>query len=126
MRTKNLKQDLLDIERRGWDSLRSGTGAAFYGDVMTDDAVMVMANGAVMHRSDVVTALRDAPAWAKFELGDAEVVPVGDRAAAVVYRATAYRSADEPPFECVMSSVYVADGDDWRLALYQQTPAAGT
>jgi hypothetical protein len=123
MRTKNLKQELLDLERRGWDSLCSSTGADFYGEVMTDDAVMVMANGAVLHRADVVDALKNAPAWSKFEMADADVVPLGDDAAAVVYRAKAYRAADQPPFDCVMSSVYVTNGDQWKLALYQQTPS---
>ncbi|HEY3486400.1 MAG TPA: nuclear transport factor 2 family protein [Ilumatobacteraceae bacterium] len=123
MRTKNLKQDLLDLERRGWDSLCSSTGADFYGEVMTDDGVMVLANGAVMHRADVLSSLRNAPAWAKFEMDDPDVVRMGEDAAALVYRAKAYRSDDQPPFDCVMSSVYVADGDEWKLALYQQTPA---
>ena len=84
---------------------------------------MVLANGAVMHRADVVSSLRNAPAWARFEMDDPDLVPMGDHAAALVYRAQAYRSADELPFDCVMSSVYVAQGETWKLALYQQTPA---
>ena len=124
MRTKNIEQELLDLERRGWDALCSSTGAEFYGEVMTDEALMVMANGAVMERQQVVDALANAPAWASFEMDDASVVPVGDDAAALVYRAKAYRAQDQPAFECVMTSVYVRDGDDWKLALYQQTPIA--
>ena len=40
--------ELLEIEHAGWQSLCECAGDRFYGDVMTDDAVMVLANGAVM------------------------------------------------------------------------------
>jgi ketosteroid isomerase-like protein len=89
---------------------------------MTDDAVMVMANGAVMDRKAVVDALAQSPAWSRVELQDAQVVPAGDCAASLVYRAKAFRTEDAPPFECVMTSVYADQGGDWRLTLYQQTP----
>ena len=99
MRTKNLQQDLVALERRGWNALCSRTGAEFYGEVMTDDGLMVMANGAVLDRDAVVEALRSAPAWASFEMDEPRVVPAGDGAAALVYRARAFRAADQPPFE---------------------------
>jgi len=38
-----------------------------------------------------------------------------------VYVGTAYRDEDEPAFVGAMSSVYVREGEDWRLALYEQT-----
>ena len=38
------------IEHDGWDALCRGTGADFYGTLMTDDAVMVLVNGAVLDR----------------------------------------------------------------------------
>ncbi len=37
--------ELLTLERRGWDSLCDGTGGEFYGGPMTDDGVMVLAHG---------------------------------------------------------------------------------
>jgi len=43
---------------------------------------------------------------------------------ALVYRAEARRAGADEPVIAVMTSVYVADGDNWRLALYQQTPVA--
>jgi ketosteroid isomerase-like protein len=114
--------ELLGLEREGWEALCDATGADFYGRVMTDDALMVMANGAVMDRQAVVDALGQSPPWAGFELQDAKIVPAGDAAASLVYRAKAFRADDAPPFECVMTSVYAKSGDEWRLTLYQQTP----
>ena len=122
MQAQQLKDELIDLERRGWEALCKQTGDEFYGSLMTAEAVMVLANGQVMDRDAVMRALAEAPPWASFELEDSRVVPIGDGSAALVYRATAARDPDSPPFECVMTSVYVADGDDWRLALYQQTP----
>ena len=112
---------LLDLERSGWDSLCAATGGDFYGSIMTDDAVMVLANGQVMTRDDVVAALSDAPAWESYEIEDPRVVPVGDSSAALVYQGTGRRNGS-PPFVGAMTSVYVRKRDGWKLALYQQTP----
>ena len=111
----------MDLERAGWESLCKGTGGDFYGALMTDDGVMVLANGMVMTRDEVVAALRDAPPWARYEMDDVRVVAVGDDAAAIVYRGTGYRDGAGEPFVGAMSSVYVRRDGTWRLALYQQT-----
>ncbi len=115
------RADLLDIEREGWDSLCAGSAAEFYGRVMTDDGLMVLANGMVMDRAQVVEALGQSPPWMSYELDDVRVVEMGADAAALVYIGTARRE-DGEPFVGAMSSVYQRVGGDWRLALYQQTP----
>ncbi len=112
---------LLALERKGWDSLCDSTGDAFYGQVMTEDAVMVLANGEVMDRDTVVAALGEAPPWRTYDIRDDRLVPTGPGSAALVYRGTAYRESDEPAFISLMSSVYIQRNDEWRLALYQQT-----
>ncbi len=114
--------ELIELEHAGWASLCNGTGDSFYGDLMTDDGLMVMANGAVMTRKEVVDALAESPPWASYEIDDVQIVPVGDDAAALVYVGTGHRDADDPPFVGVMTSVYVRRDGDWKLALYQQTP----
>lgn len=96
-------------------------GDRFFGGLMTADALMVMANGAVLDRAAVVDALAGAPPWQSFELSDARVVPIGTDAAALVYVGRARRDDDEAPFVGAMSSVYRRTADGWRLALYQQT-----
>jgi hypothetical protein len=39
-------------------------------------------------------------------------------------RGTGHREGDAPAFVGAMTSVYVRDGEAWKLALYQQTPLA--
>ena len=117
-------RDLLALERRGWDALWEGTGAAFYDEVMTGDGAMVLANGAVMDRDAVVAALGASPPWHHYDLADVRVVAAGDDAAALVYTGRAWRDEDGEPFTGAMTSLYVRDGTRWRLALYTQTPAS--
>jgi hypothetical protein len=112
--------ELLELEHAGWVALCNGTADEFYGDLMTDDAVMVLANGMVMDRDAVVAALRDAPPWSAYEIAAPQVLALGDDVHALVYTATAHRAEGEP-FVGAMTSVYVRDGEHWRLALYQQT-----
>ena len=114
--------ELLDLEHRGWSSLCDGTGADFYGSVMTEDGVMVLANGAVLDRPTVVASLNDAPAWDTYGITDERLVRLGDDDAILVYTGRASRGGDEPEFVALMSSVYTRRDGDWRLALYQQTP----
>lgn len=113
--------ELIELERAGWASLCDGTGAAFYGRTMTADGLMVLANGSVMTREDVVAALDQAPRWDSFDMNDERVVSVGSDTALLVYLGTGHRAGADP-FTGVMSSVYVRRDGSWRLVLYQQTP----
>lgn len=126
MGNDELTATLLDIERRGWDSLCDSTGGRFYGNLMTADAVMILANGAVMDRATVVESLEHAPPWRTYRIDDVRLVRSGSDSATLVYRGSAYREAAEPAFIGVMSSVYHDVDDGWRLALYQQTPMPTT
>ena len=124
MDNDDTKSVLLDLERAGWDSLCNSTGAQFYGDLMTDDAIMVLANGEVMDRDAVVSSLEHAPRWQSYDIEDVRLVEAGADAAGIVYVGTGYRDGDQPAFMGVMSSVYVRQDGRWRLALYQQTPTS--
>jgi hypothetical protein len=118
--------ELLTLERAGWDALCSGTADEFYGRLMTPEALMVLANGQVMTRDEVVAALGGSPAWESYEIADPRVVPIGGDAAALVYVGTGRRGADSPAFVGAMTSVYVRSDGEWKLAVYQQTQVAGS
>lgn len=119
----DVTEELLDLERGGWDALCDGTGDDYYGSLMTDDGLMVLANGQVMTRGEVVASLADAPTWDSYEITNARTVELGRDTIALVYLGTARRAgADE--FVAAMTSVYVRDADGWSLALYQQTPVS--
>ncbi|GAA3063361.1 MULTISPECIES: nuclear transport factor 2 family protein [Actinomycetes] len=111
---------LLTLEHDGWTALCENRGGAFYGELMTPEGRMVLVNGMVLGRDDVVRSLDAAPAWDTYEISDAELIRLGADCAALVYRARATRPG-EPPFIALMSSTYCLIGDHPRLALYQQT-----
>jgi hypothetical protein len=117
--------ELLRLEHAGWTALSDGTGGEFYGSIMTENALMVLADGSVLDRNGVVASLDDAPAWSAYEITDERLVEMGPDAAAFVYRGRAFRASGGPPFDALMSSVYVRADGRWRLALYQQTPVSG-
>jgi hypothetical protein len=119
--SSQVEHELLDLEHAGWKALCDGTGDRFYGDIMGDDALMVLANGMVMDRDTVASALGQSPPWARYEISDVRVVEIGADTAALVYTGTGWRDETEEPFVGAMSSVYHRTADGWRLALYQQS-----
>jgi hypothetical protein len=113
--------ELLELEHEGWQALCTGgeAGAEHYGAVMTDSAVMVLADGSVRDRGAVVASLRESPSWDTYTIDDPAVVSVADDVLALVYHATGRRGDTE--FSGVMTSLYVRSPEGWRLALHQQT-----
>ncbi len=120
--TDDVREELLALERRGWDALCDATGAEVYGELMTPDGLMVLADGTVMGRDEVVAALRQSPPWASYEIADVRVLPVGTGSAALVYTGRGWRTGEREPFTAAMTSTYVRTDGGWRLALYTQTP----
>lgn len=113
--------ELLELEHQGWSSLCDGSGAGFYGRLMTPEAVMVLAHGLVLDRQAVVASLNEAPPWQSYDISNERLVEVDEHTAVLVYTAHASRGSDEE-FHALMSSVYTRRDGQWRLALYQQTP----
>jgi hypothetical protein len=121
MTSHDLLDELLKIERAGWEALSNATGDKFYGSIMTDDSLMVIADGSIMDREAVVSALDQAPPWERYEIADPRVISIDGETAALVYVGTGYRAGANEPFVGAMSSVYHRTSEGWRLALYQQT-----
>jgi hypothetical protein len=119
----DLTEELLDLERAGWDSLCDGSGDEFYGALMAPDGLMILANGQIMTRDDVVAALAGAPPWSSYEITNARTLDLGAGVAMLVYVGTGHRSGSSD-FVGVMTSVYRRTADGWQLALYQQTASA--
>lgn len=114
-------QELVELERAGWQSLCDGSGSEFYASLMTHDALMILADGMTMTREAVAEALRYAPPWASFSIADPQLVSPRDDVAILVYVGTGFRDEGDA-FTAAMSSTYVREASGWRLALYQQTP----
>ncbi|WP_114854266.1 nuclear transport factor 2 family protein [Brachybacterium sp. YJGR34] len=113
------RENLVRREHEGWEALCRGEGGTFYGELMTEDAVMVLVNGMVLDRDAVVASLDGAPAWDAFTLQDPRRIDLGPGAAALVYTAEARRG--EELFTALMTSAYREIDGRLRLALYQQT-----
>lgn len=113
--------ELLDLEHQGWQSLCDSTGADFYGQIMLEEAVMLLAHGQALDRSQVMESLNSAPAWSDYEITDAHLVELTDSSGVLTYRGAAWRGERTPVFQALMSSVYVKRDGTWRLASYQQT-----
>jgi hypothetical protein len=119
MEDRALAAELEALERRGWEALSGPNGATFYEEVMADDGLMVFP-GMIMDREAALDAIRGAPPWSSFAVRDVRVT-ADNRGGLITYEAEA-RRGDAPPYEAVMSSVYVRRGTDWKLLLHQQSP----
>lgn len=116
----DLHDELVALERDGWEALSGGDPAEFYGRVLAPQAIMVFSFGALT-RADAVVAMAQAPPWDEHELSDVHVHELAPGLAVVVYRVRARRRNDDP-YEAMLASTYVRIDDDWRLALHQQSP----
>jgi Domain of unknown function (DUF4440) len=113
---------LLALEREGWEALVAGNGGAYYRQRLTADAVMAFPFG-VLNREETIEAMESAPPWAQFEIDDARAVDLGADGGVLIYRVVAQRPGQDP-YSAVISSTFVRDGGDWKLAFHQQSPPA--
>lgn len=105
------RDDLLALERDGWESLCRAEGALFYRGLLTVDAVMILPDGTILERASIIERFTKCPTWVGFELSDVRLVPAGADSAALVYHAVATREGHEEPFVALIASVYrVVDG----------------
>jgi hypothetical protein len=117
----DLEETLIEAERAGWTALTTAEGGAYYREHLTDDALMAFAFG-VLDREQAIEAMEAARPWAQFEMRDPRVVRLTDASGVVVYSVVARRAGEEP-YSAVISSTFVREGDGWKLAFHQQTPA---
>jgi uncharacterized protein DUF4440 len=113
--------DLRSLEQRGWAALGRGEGRAFYGEILADDAVVVVP-GAVLDKEQTLASWDGVAPWQWYDLIWREVLDL-DAAAVVIYDVTAQRPP-ESPYRATVCSTYARRPDGWRLLLHQQTPSA--
>ncbi|MGA8246780.1 MAG: nuclear transport factor 2 family protein [Nocardioides sp.] len=115
----SLTQELIQVERRGWDALCTDDAVTYYASHLADDAVMAFPFG-IMQREEALSAMATAQPWSHYEMEDPTVIALGRDSGVVVYRVTAEREGQEP-FSAVLSSTFVRHGTDWKLAFHQQS-----
>ena len=116
-----LAEELLALEREGWDALSGTAGAAYYEEHMADDGLMVFGGGIVMSKTDVLASIARVAPWTRYRIEAPRTLALGADAGALIYRAVAQR-AGQPEFRASISSVYVRRSGRWLLALHQQSP----
>ena len=93
MVTRTATDELVELERESWEALTTkGAAAPFYERALAEQIVMLMPGGMVIDdRQTVIDAMSGDP-WDEYELlSDVRVLPLGDWAAVVHYRARARR-----------------------------------
>lgn len=115
----SMGREIEELERRGWDALTGSTGATFYDELMTDDALMVFP-GLTLDRAGTVRAIAAERPWQSYRLDEIRIPEAGDTAV-ITYRARTRREG-EGEYRARMSSVYARVDGRWRLLLHQQSP----
>jgi len=115
------EQELIELERRGWEALATGPGRAtdFYRDLLTEDAVMLFPGGLRLHGRAAILATMDAPPWESHALTDVAVTRPAEDVGVVSYVVGAVRAAK--PYAALVSSHYVRRDGSWRLYFHQHT-----
>jgi Domain of unknown function (DUF4440) len=117
----SLERTLLDMEEEGWKALSGGDPKAFYDDILTEDAVMILPPPAgMLSRAQALKSMEAAP-WSRFDIRDPSVIELSDESALLTYEVTAQRSG-APEYVALMTSAYVKANEGWKLALHQHTP----
>jgi len=113
------KASLLELERRLWHA-----DAAVYGEMLSDDAVMVFPEPTgLLGRSEVLQSLGDGDRWRSIEFSDERLVEVTEDVVQLVYRAVAERSEDGSEYSALVTTTYLREDESWTLVSHQQTRA---
>lgn len=109
------------LEDAGWHALTTTNGSAFYDEVLTDDATMLFPGVGLLDRGDILQSIRETAPWEWYEMHEEQLRFPLPGMALLTYRARARRS-DQPPYEALVSSLYVSAGGGWKLAFHQHSP----
>lgn len=115
-------QDLIALERAGWDALStSGQAAAtHYAGALARQVLMVLPGGLVIHDRDEVVLSMSGEPWDGYDLHDERVLELAHGVAVLSYRGSARRA--DHTYDALFTSTYVLEGGSWKLAVHQQTP----
>jgi len=118
----DLNAELLALEHRFWEA---STDVDFYREHLADEAVLVFPYGVGALDKGMIAYTINASSeeWISHEFEEVQVVPIGDDAAVITYKAIGERPDDEP-FEAYISSTYIRRNGRWLLVFHQQTLAS--
>jgi hypothetical protein len=109
----------LELEHACWDAIVAGTAAEFLDRVMTDEAVLLLADNA-LRRKEILEYYRSPPPWRDHRLEDLRLVELTGAAAVVTYTARLHRSDSAVSEVLACASVYVLDDGSWWRSFHEQ------
>jgi hypothetical protein len=117
------EDELIDLERRGWEALSSSGRAAveFYERVLDRDVIMLLPGGMVLEDREAIVRSMAGQPWSSYRLEDLRVLRPATNSAIVFYGVVAQRD-DAPAYSALISSTYIHREDGWKLTAHQQTP----
>jgi hypothetical protein len=120
-----LEQALIASEKSLIEAKKKNDGA-FFKRTLSDDFALVGVDGELHERQEAVDELGDS-GLLELTAYDIKVVVVGENAAIVTYNAIVRKAPEEdqgpPPRYQHFSSVWVKQGDAWKLKFHQATAA---
>lgn len=112
--------DLLAIERRLWTN-----DADYYEATLASESVFVFAETGVLTGEQAVSAIRDenrtGRRWGEVRISGERVIPVGEDARLLVYRADARWKGEHAWHHALCSSLYLRRDGAWKLVFHQQS-----
>lgn len=122
----SFQEEIIFYEAQTWEALKSSGSALL--PFVTPDCIMIFPGASIFDNASKPT-LREilnqpVKPWARYEMDDVRVVRLGPDVAMICYSVEAFR--DETAYEALTTSIWRRDGkgQDWKMALHQQTPIA--
>ena len=96
----------------------------FFERNISDDALLIFPGpNNTYTKAQCIATMGDHPPYLKYDIADQRVVHAGRNTAVLTHRATVLGSEWTEPRTVVVSSVLIKVDGEWRLTLYQWTPA---
>src|SRR3954468_21827972 len=95
MSPESLAQELIEVERHGWEALCSADAVTYYRRHLTEDALMAFPFG-LMDRAEALSAMEAAQPWSRYDMKEPQVIPLGRDCGVVVYAVSAQREGQVP------------------------------
>ena len=119
---EEILKELITIERTLWEN-----NAEIYQGRYSPEAFLIFPGVGRIDRDTAVGAIRqenaEGHAWAEVRFDDVDGRWIkSDATALITYTATARWNYESSASKMLCASVYVREGESWRVAFHQQTP----
>ena len=118
------KQQVVDLETRFWQSIKDKDVATAQA-MIADESLVTGPHGTMrLNPAKFGQLMREAP-WTldRFELSEVDVTFPGDDVAVITYKVHETGEMEGKPMDMTAadSTVWVRDGDEWKVALHTET-----